>query len=289
MLILRHSPGKVDLGAGAGQCHVSQPHVLRKALSLCQQQMLFDLIRAEVETGITMLVMKGHAVVAFQTKIAWPAGPQERNEHHWVFEPLAGVDRDNLDECLVAFKAQLRLRFRRIKDLLAIPAKQRFKAGVRPCGLLQQLSEMHQIGQAPFGIRQRRELQADLQIRQRLLEQCLEHRHEALLQPQALQRLQTLGPLQPALRIVHDARNRRVIEIKKITGQRRTQCSAVIAMHHRRQQQFESSSLGTLEDIVPPHRDGAEAAPEQGFTQRRAFVVGPHQHGDITGQQRVLT
>ena len=112
-------------------------------------------IRADGEDGAAGV----GGIVVQQGRVAFPVGaqtaiPQERAEHHVVFQSLALVDGDDPHQVFIAFQPQLLFLVPVGRDAAAVakPLEQTHHAGMGSAGDLQQFGQVQQIGQTPLAV-----------------------------------------------------------------------------------------------------------------------------------------
>ena len=268
--------------ARAGQGHVEQAQVFTQALLVGLGQ--FGI--AIVQPQLALAVRSRHTHEGGALPLQRPEAGRERQQDDGVFQALAFVYRDHLDEVGVTFQAHdlfLGTRARRL-DLGGEPADQRLFALQRGTGVLQQLSQVQHIGQAALapGVSQPARRQAHA------VQGLAQHGQHTLALPDAVQRAQQL-----ALRIkglVVGGQPGEVVQRQahEAGGQAGAHGAAVQRVGHGAQPEQQILGFGAGEHrllVRQVHRHHAPAL--QLAAHRIGFAPGAHQHGDVARTQPV--
>ena len=184
----------------SGQRHIEQPETLRQRLLCGQRAVKVNIGRTEILHELPLLIVEHHhlALVVY-------ANPEQGAEDHRVLKPLADMDGDNLDRCLIRFKANLVLL------LLLLSPKPFAEPGNQPLHAqsmlmflpMEQLKTMQNIGEPPLSIRITEQAPANPLAGHQLTA----HHHTTPLKPKLMVVAERPEALRPQLLIIKQRGN----------------------------------------------------------------------------------
>ena len=221
--LIKRGGQHVDPPFAPGRGHVEKPDAFRCFLFRGQVQLFIRWIQGQVRTVVSGIVV-AHQHVPATTALS--AIADERQEHDRVLQPFGPVHGHHAHQVAIAFQAEFRVLDGAVRTRLFKPVQQRLGLAVLLAGLLQQLHQVHEVGQAalvPLGFRPRPPL-----------EELQRHAHEARAVPalaQCCNVIQKPGPVTLA-----------VAQFKQLPG--------AVTEQHGRQRRHQLAVILKVED--PP-------------------------------------
>ena len=273
------APAQVLAILRPSQRHIEQAQLLRQQLAARRQ------LHPGVGRGVRRQPGLIFSVVAPERGVApfqRPA-PQKGAEGHWILKTLRGVDGDDLDQGRVALQPQHRLlSARRLRHPRLQPAQQRRHALTLVALLLQQFSQVRQIGQPSLAVRQRQQA-----FRHPFpSEEMPPGRHESPLAPKQMVCGVGLQLRFPARLVLHPGQQFAGVDPGQFRHQRRAQTRLAGRLRPSAQQGQHLAGLAAGEHAFLGQRHAGHAALRQGLAHPVALTVGGHQHRDIAAGQR---
>ncbi len=210
------------------------------------------------------------------------AVPQERAEHHFVFQAFRLVDGDDLHQIAVRFQPQLRvLAAHRLPAAIRQPAQQRFRPGVGHGGLVQQFAQMQEIGQAAFPVGASEQPPGDALG----LRPLPEHEAEAAFEPGvAIAGEAGHRPQQLAL-VAGQGQDGLRIAAHQFRGEGGEQAHGMAGLGDRQQHPLQLLRVRRGENALARELDTADAECSECLLDQAALGMAFHQHRDIAGEQ----
>ena len=269
----RADPGGV---AGAGERDIQLAQVFAQALPVGQGQQ--GVVGGEGQLQPALRVVPLERQVG---GLGGAEGAGEGQEDQRVFEALGLVDGDHLHQVGVALEAHL-AGFAAggfVAALLGQVADQGVLAVEQAAGLLEQLGQVQQVGEAALAAGAGGE-QAGRHAE--VVEQPAQHRQHALAAPAVAVGAELQHVVVPGELVVVEAVEPGPVEAEGLGGQRGAQGAAVVGLGAGGEPQLQVEGLGALEDGVLLRQVHAAHAPAR---QRAADGVGlaavVHQHGEV--------
>ena len=277
------APHEVAALLGAREGHIEQPQVLGERLCFGVSAAERGILAAQVEREAAV---GGRVVEEDLLTAGAGTGPGKRAEHHAVLQPLALVDGHDLDRRFIAFEPELVFlepRRRRVA-LFGEPLQQ---AGhpevVLAGGVVQQLPDVQKIGQAPFAVR---ETQQPL-FHALPGQQAAKHGHEPLPVPD-LKIVPCPGEaFLPPVRLPVGRRDVVRMRAQDVGGERGLKPADVGGVGHAGEDALHVLGLAGVEDVAGAANHRGDAGGGQALLHDLGLRVRAHQHGDVTGRQRV--
>ena len=270
----------------AGQRHIEEPQLL--GLAFPRGLLLGSWPRVHVRH------QRIGAVLAFAVIEQGPGPPgrggkvRTGQHDHIIFQPLGGMEGDNLHQPLVAFQMQLplvpptRLACRRL-PLPGKPLDQPVHARRGGGAGLQELQQLPQIAQLPLAVRQPQPLAGQAPLPHQ------RHQHGAyvLLPPEVVIALEFGIDRLLRLHILVQRLQLGGVALQETAGQRRLQGGVPPGFQRRLQDELHRLCRVFQEDAVQGEMHALDAAPRKGLLGLLGVGTGAHQKGDAAGGKRL--
>ena len=265
--------------------HIDQAQVLGLALTA---QAGLDLIparrtRAVVEHQLAVLVVPGaHRAFAAAAHMTIK---QKGAEHDAVFQALGTVHGDDLHQIAVGLQPELG-GF--AAAALAPPRRQRAQQELgrgRAGGLLQQLSQVHQIGQTALAIGARQQAHSDALVAHPLAQ----HDAKAPRQPQLAPAHKGIQGGEQGDLVIYQTRERGGITAHRHGGERSLDSTLAQRLGDRQQHALQLLGVVGLEHAGLRQLDAAHPKRRQRAAHACALAMAAHQHGNVGRTQRRVT
>ena len=213
------------------------------------------------------------------------AVPHERAEDDRILEALALVDRDDLDDVLVALQPELLLvRFGPdVGGARHHPLHETVQSAGMPGRLvLQQLAQVQQVGEATFAV-----VVLEETARQPVLgEQLAEHQAEPVRAPALVMAMERVDPARPRPVVVEQRRQRLAGHLEQLGAERRPQQRVAPRLGDGEQHAPELLRLPAGEHAVLRLLHARHPPAGERRRNQSAMLVRPHQHRDVAALQR---
>ena len=273
-------PAGVD---GAGRGHVEQAQIFLQPFAI--GSFAVGLGDDQVERGAAVLLVQHEAVAGLR----FARETDEGQQHQRVFQPLGLVDGDHLNQRRLAFQphdllvGRLRACLAGLGDLVGQMPQQRVFAIERGSGLLQQFGQVQQVGQRALAVVATQQLRGQLEA----MQQLVQHRQHAMLQPELVQLAEALAHRLPAGFVAVEHVQRGVVLIQRGGGQGRTHRAIGARLGTGAQPQQQVGRLGRGEHrFAIGQIDAGQSARTQGLAHAGCFRTVAHQDGDVARHQR---
>ena len=193
------------------------------------------------------------------------------------------MDGDDLHQVLVALQPQLGGVITAGGVALGLqPAQQGFGRGQGGAGLVQQLTQVQQVGEPARAVGRGQQALCHLLG----LAPLLQHHAHATLAPQAAVAGVALHQVQPGGFVTGQGVDGMGFQAVPAGGQRRLQQAAAAGLQHGGQHPLQVVGIGTVEHAGLRQLDAAHAQRGQRLAHPAALGMAAHQHGDVAGSQR---
>ena len=266
--------------ARAGEGHVEQAQVFAQAFGVGLGQVVFG--QLQHQPPLPAIGRQAGGLDVFAADRA-KAGAK-RQADHGVFQPLAFVDGDELDQIGIAFQAHhlLVVLAGAFADLALQPADEGLLAFQVAAGGLQQFGQVQKVGEPAFAIGLLQPAGGQPEAVQRLAQ----HGQHALAVPDGLQLAHVLAALVEGFVVGGQAVQLGQTEVHAAHSQRGTHQQRIRRSGHAAQPVHEVAGFLALEHrVFVGQVDRGHAPALQRTAHGGGFFAGAHQHGNVARAQ----